>query len=158
MARILGELRRLGRLDRSLVIFHSDHGFHTLLAGEPALAHELPQEIVAKVEKWIEYTDGVGFLRRMHSLLMLKPPGAMAEPLRVSQSPTQLADIPATVYEVLGVAGDAGAGRSVFGVGEEEEGREIHYFFASHDTRTGLQHISHTWSDGWRVYPEIARN
>ena len=69
------------------------------------------QENVMSKQKWYELDE---FSSRLHALLLIKPPNSAAVPLRFSQEVSQLADIPATVFQVLGPAPAPNDGHSVF--------------------------------------------
>jgi hypothetical protein len=115
-----------------------------------------------------QYIASEGYFRRIHPLLAIKPPAADASALRTSSAPAQLVDIPATIYDLVGVAGPETDGESVFQL-DESEPREIHLYSGVYKKdstgktvilghsidETDLVHISYTKGSGWKVYPKL---
>lgn len=166
MDEIVGELKRLDRFDDSLIILQSDHGYHRKAGGEPDFSASPSPEVLESIAKAMKYTSVEGYLRRIHPLMAIKPPGASDQPLRISQAPAQLVDLPATVYDLIDVAGPSTDGLSMFSLAEDRP-REIH-LYAGVYTRdaegavlvlgagmqeTALAHTSYTSGLGWRLYP-----
>lgn len=160
MAQIVAKLKQLGRYRESTIIFHSDHGSNIEPTSDDCL---LPQEIRDRISG----VDYQWWCRRTFGFLLVKPAGESGLPLRVSESPTQLADIPATICGILDLPFATSAGRSVFSLKEDEE-REIHMFgglvrnwfrtklFPGKQTFEGsMFHVSFSKGKGWRLYPNI---
>lgn len=168
MNEIIDELKKLGRFDNSLIIFQSDHGTHRSGGGEPHPKFEPPQNIKDKVEAMVTpVLETEGYFRRIHPLLVIKPPFSAPKPLRISGAPAQLVDVPATIYKALGINGPTTDGKSVFDL-RESEPREIHLYPGTFTIKaraetqglggkstSSLAHISYTQGQGWRAYPDI---
>ena len=163
---VTAELKRLGRYDDSLIIIQSDHGYHE--SGDEAAAFaDFPVAVKEKLAATARYFDPDGVFRRLHALLLIKPPRAKAEPLRVSPAPAQLVDIPATVYDLVDLPAPGFDGRSIYSL-TSSDAREIHVFIGIYDVRAGrtlvlghnidrkdLAHISYEAGTGWRVHPDV---
>jgi arylsulfatase A-like enzyme len=104
------------------------------------------------------------------ALLLIKPPLQSGKPLVISDLPTQLVDIPATIYDLLDFPVRVSEGESVFSP-DLPETREIHMFFGLYrqwdekgnecyfgkDLFEGeANHFSFTSGKGWKVYPNIS--
>jgi phosphoglycerol transferase MdoB-like AlkP superfamily enzyme len=90
---ILDRLREFGILDETLVILAADHGSPVnLVAGENGEIEEMKEIKGARIP---------GFAKVL-PLLLVKPIGAKG-PLRVSQAPVSLVDIPNTVVADMGI-------------------------------------------------------
>lgn len=169
MGEIVEELKALGRYEDALIIFQSDHGTQTPDAGAPDPMFAPAQDILDKVHPmvWPVY-DAEGYFRRVHALLAIKPPFADSGGLQVSRVAAQLLDVPATVYDLLGLELPPTDGRSVFEL-EASEPREIHLYPGTFTmmSRAGdaalgeapsspsLAHISFMQGRGWRAYPDL---
>lgn len=166
MVEFVEELKKLDRYESSLIIFQSDHGFHGF--GPTDLReHEVPSEVTEAITSFSKFSVD-GYLNRLHALLVVKPPFAPGKRLIRSEAPTQLADIPATVYDVLRIPVDTTDGRSVLAV-ESSEPREIHMYVGMYSNnknskglilgkdifRTKLGHLSFTNGTGWHLYPDL---
>ena len=165
MAEVLTELRALERFENSLVIIQSDHGYQGTAAGNSPL--EMPQSIAEIIESRGTIPPD-GYLRRLHSLLLVKPPFAPERPLTISQAPTQLVDIPATVYDSLDMPGESTEGVPVFSLQESDQ-REVNIYVGVYSNGEGgstlrlgentsaakIAHFSYIRGRGWRVYPEL---
>lgn len=142
MAEIAATLKSHNRYHSSLIIFQSDHGHEAdsqssvLETGIPDHAREA---VVSKLG--LKPGDLKDILKRMHALLLVKPPNDSGLPLTTSPVFTQLVDIPATIADLVGVEYPPGAGRSVFAL-EPDTPREIELFLGS--LRTDLFHLSYT--------------
>lgn len=122
--RFLHRLRELDAYDRSVIVVAADHGWMFERPGHPLKGIPTP----------------AGPLDRIASgampLLAVKPAGASG-PVRTSQAPTSVTDIPATVATLAGVAAHPLPGRSVFDVAPAEPRTRTYAF--------------HSWSDGdWK--------
>lgn len=168
MTELITELKRLGRYNNSLIIFQSDHG-HRLDSKEP-LTFEAPPEVIKKLRSISKLYSPEECLERLHSLLLVKPPFALEKHLVVSNAPTQLIDIPSTVYDLLGIVGKSFGGRSVFKLKDLEK-REIHMYvgvwnknekgetveLGKQVLKAELGHFSYTNNDkSWRLYPDVS--
>jgi hypothetical protein len=169
MGETIEELKSLGRFDNALIIFQSDHGIETPEGGAPVSISAPPQDIMDKVQSMVSPVyDAEGFFRRIHPLLVIKPPFADSDDLLISRVPAQLLDIPATVYGLLGIEPPATDGKSVFEL-HETESREIHLYpgtftmtsrargsvLGETTSEPSLAHISYTQGQGWRAYPDL---
>lgn len=112
MGRMIARLAELGRLEGSLVLFQSDHGYHGPGAGEQPAAFRPSAEVAARAAGANRFFPAEGLMTRFHALLAVKPPGASG-PFEVSPAPTQLADVPATIAHLLGLPVPEGPGRPV---------------------------------------------
>ncbi len=140
----LSELRRLGRLNESIVVVHSDHGsgWAGFLAGSKSGVVYSSLEGPPKeksYDKNIHYWSKHHLEARSMALLMIKPPFAEGE-FKVLDAATQLADVCPTILEYadLGVPEGDIEGRSLVkclaGSGGgylENRGRYFHYFPAT---------------------------
>ncbi len=95
----LRELRRRGLYERSLVLVLSDHGY--------AVPFELPPDILARGPE-----SPTPFGRAL-PLILVKPIGG-AGPMRTSDAPVLLSDVPRTVLALLGLNADSMPGFSMF--------------------------------------------
>jgi len=164
MAELVSELKRLGRYRESTIIFQSDHG----LAGLGNPDYDMPLEIEEKVDALnIGGLPARQINGMTHALLLVKPPSHLGKSLVISDRPTQLADIPATIYDFLDLPVQAKEGTSVFS-SEITSNREIHIFYGFMQVieKGGVKefkglregpvcHLSFTDGKGWRIYPNI---
>ena len=119
----------------------------------------MTEDIKAKIGK-TDSMKGKGatkFNKRTYALLNIKPPDISDAPLIVSGRQTQLADIPATVYDMLNLKQPKKSGMSVFSKDFPDD-REIHVFSSKADYKTGFDHFSHTSRKKWKVYPKVLFN
>ena len=112
---LLDKLRALAIYDPSLIIIQSDHG-----SGESFRMRE------AGSDRWIDSLKSE--LRAWGGVLplLLVKPANSGEPLKVSEAPVELNDIPATFTGLLGLPDEFG-GRNVFTVKSEEERQRRYY-------------------------------
>jgi hypothetical protein len=170
MAELISRLKELGRYHESTIIFQADHGTRE----KPCLENASDCTMSLEIEREIEAIN----LRKYPAkaidnitlaLLLIKPPLQSGKPLVVSDLPTQLADIPATVYDLLDLPVRVEEGDSVFSP-DFPEAREIHIFIGLHaqidekgrkrvfgeDLIEGeANHFSFTNGKGWKIYPNI---
>jgi hypothetical protein len=161
MSELISKLKELGRYHASTIIFQSDHGWD----GIKDIEYDMPLEI----EKKVDGLNPTGFPARSfnsrtHSLLLIKPPSHSGEPLVISERLTQLVDIPATIYDFLGLRVQVKEGMSVFS-SDFPIDREVHMFIGFRQLNgngkiEGLRegqvcHLSFTNSKGWKIYPSI---
>lgn len=90
LERLVETLRRLDRLDGSLVLVHGDHGSGEVLRDG---------RLVPDEEAWLR------------TLVLVKPVGAAGAGLRKAQEKAELLDIAPTVLALLGIASPPGDGR-----------------------------------------------
>ena len=112
---LLDRLRTLAIYDPSLIIIQSDHG-----SGESFRMRE------AGSDRWIDSLKSE--LRAWGGVLplLLVKPAHGGEPLKVSEAPVELNDIPATLTGLLGLPRAFG-GRNVFAVKRGEERQRRYY-------------------------------
>jgi hypothetical protein len=171
MAEFISKLKELGRYHKSTIIVQTDHG----LQGYPCLKNTSGWTVSLEIEKEIEAVN----LRRFSSaetidsltcaLLLIKPPLQWGRPLVISDSPTQLADIPATLYDLLDLPVRVKEGESFFSP-DFPETREIHIFLGLYEQRDEkgkryvfgknlfegeANHFSFTSGKGCKIYPNI---
>lgn len=112
---LLDKLRGLGIYDRSTIIIQSDHG-----SGESFQMRE------AGSGRWIDsLNSSLRVWGGVLPLLLVKPANS-GEPLKVSEAPVELNDIPATIAALLGLPHDFG-GSNVFAVKSGEERQRKFY-------------------------------
>ncbi len=166
MAELVSKLKELGRYDESTIIFQSDHGPANIEVSESEMSLDIEQEIEELNPRGIR----VGQVEsRTLVLLLIKPPLHSGEPLIISDRPTQLVDIPATIYDLLDLPVHAKEGKSVFSP-DFPQTREIDIFAGlrlqidrkGEEYRFGVNlfegeanHLSFTNGKGWKIYANI---
>ncbi len=159
------KLKALGRYHGSVIIIQADHGSSIVGPSDPSL--RMPASILDEMVS-ADGLPGSLLYNRTFPLLLIKPPDTSGHPMRISDAPVQLADIPATLCKFLGLKEGEGVGKSVFSIGESEE-REIHMYFgfAWVDKHGKVQwagkqhgpgkafHVSFTSGKGYKRYPRI---
>lgn len=113
MGRLIQELKSKDRYEDSLIIFQSDHGTRTETYNEFPMPG-FPDAVSEHLRASMKICDPQEVFERAHSLLLIKPPGSATSPIQVSNQLTQLADVPATVFQLLGIDAPDTDGRSVF--------------------------------------------
>ena len=167
MVELIQKLKMLNRYDSSTIIFQSDHGYHGEQAGSVKTDVKLSEAFINKISKQANYLPPQGFFRRTHSLLAIKRPLSPLNPLIISQAQTQLADIPATIYDILDIEGPENDGASVYEL-DINEAREISVFGGVTFIQNGktrklgstlpahnLAHFSYLKGRGWRIKSDI---
>ena len=97
VSKFLDRLRSLDIYDSSLIVVSSDHGTALDPRGFAGQSDSLPLRRGPS-------TASLGHIAgTAKAIMMIKPPGA-AGPLVVSQAPTMQSDLPATVFDVLGLS------------------------------------------------------
>ena len=99
--------------------------------------------------------------------MAIKRPFSPLNPLIISQAQTQLADIPATIYDILDIEGPENDGASVYEL-DINEAREISVFGGVTFIQNGktkklgstlpahnLAHFSYLKGRGWRIKSDI---
>jgi hypothetical protein len=148
-------LKQTGKYHNSTIIIQSDHGLWQRFAEDPEST--VPSDL-------IEDMHGLaGINSRTNALLLVKPRGSSGHPIVVSQRRTQLADIPATIYDLLDIPTVTEQGISVFS-NEFPDDRKIHIFTKRPKGLKGYQYASAkeemlhlTWrgNSNWAVYQNI---
>lgn len=161
----LQELKRLGRYEKSTILIHADHGLSSYPSPKPLPWKPEDNAAIMKVSLGIGHVLSIE--PAVASLLLFKPAGAAPAPLQFSDRPTQLLDIPATLYASLDwqVATPAGRSfvapdypadqeRSVYFGYMQRKGDQIIWF--GKDIRVGeINHFSWSAAAGWKVYPNL---
>jgi hypothetical protein len=170
MGEIVGELKRLGHYDNSIVIFQSDHGSRHRTADLSSSPFEMfSPEIGDEIEAVNNYYSAEGFFRRLHALLVIKPPMAGKALVQVSSAQAQLVDIAPTIYHLLGIAGLSTDGQSVFSLTDASPPREIKVFtglslrgeqkkeatLGRDLSEIDLASLGYLPGRGWRIYPSV---
>ena len=170
MAELISKLKELGRYHKSTIIIQSDHGS----PGYPCLKNTSDCIMSLEIEKRIEAVNlrslsAETIDNRTRALLLIKPPLQSRKSLVMSDRPTQLADIPATLYDLLDLPVRVKEGASVFSP-DFPETREIHIFvglsyqkgekgkeyrFGQNLFEGEANHFSFTSGIGWKIYPNI---
>lgn len=163
MVRIAKRLREVGHFDRSLILFHSDHGFDRARSGLESGRANLPRPVTAAIVKSGEQFTPQEIMERAQALLIVKPVGAARHPLHISCAPTQLVDIPATIADAVGL--NVKSGRGVpFRTLANTSPRVWHLFtglqkqgglFQPNHDGAGIAHIAREAGGRWQVYPYI---
>ncbi len=112
---LLDRLRSLAIYDHSMIIIQSDHGSGASFRMQEAGSGRWIDSLNSRLRVW----GGV------LPLLLIKP-AQSREPLKVSEAPVELNDIPATVTALLGLPHEFG-GKNVFAVKSEEERQRRFY-------------------------------
>ena len=106
LAEFLDRLRQAGIYDRSLIIVSSDHGngleprgLSASNGGEDGSFGADPRTRITVGDARVNLAKMIG---RAMALLVVKPPSSRG-PLTMSTAPTSIADIPATVFDLLGL-------------------------------------------------------
>ncbi len=118
---LFDRLRALDVYDRAAIVLTSDHGWHQLRPDHPLVGTRTPAGDLNDVAV------------RAMPLLAIKPAGSSG-PLRTSQAPTAITDIPATILDLMGLPNDRFPGRSAFRI-DPNVGRPRTY--AHHSWRHG---------------------
>jgi len=170
MAELISKLKKLGRYHEATIIIQADHATKekpcSKNASDRGMSSEIEKEIEA-VNVWKCSAKSID--NQTCALLLIKPPLQSGKPLVVSDRPTQLLDIPATLYDLLDLPVRAREGGSVFWP-DFPETREIHMFIGlwyqkgeqGKEYRFGqnlfegeANHFSFTNGKGWKIYPNI---
>lgn len=96
---IVDSLKKAGVYDNTMLVILGDHGVHVPQPGEDV-------DVQQMVSEWLR------------PLLLVKPFGPAAAPLKTSSAPVSLFDVPATVFEATGLE-YPGQARSAFRVPED---------------------------------------
>jgi len=171
MAELISKLKKLGRYHEATIIVQADHATKE----KPCSKNASDRGMSSEIEKEIEAVNLVNYSAKgidnvTCALLLIKPPLQSGKPLVISDRPTQLLDIPATLYDLLDLPVRAREGASGFSP-DFPETREIHMFIGLYrqrdekGTRTNVfgenlfegeaNHFSFTNGKGWKIYPNI---
>jgi hypothetical protein len=129
---LLRALDSAGGYDASVVLIVGDHG-HRLLAIEPAQAEPpLPPDVTAAGLRRARPAAApvLADSQRGVPVFLAKPIGAR-HPLRVSDRPVSLCDVPASIFDALDLAADF-ACESVFAEAERRHTPRLHYRYPSY--------------------------
>jgi hypothetical protein len=166
MAELVSKLKELGRYDMSTIVFQSDHAVTwnpgPVDASERTMSLEIEKEIEA-INLSLYRAEGIDNITR--ALLLIKPPLQSTKSLAISDRPTQLVDISATIYDLLGLPVHAEEGISAFSP-DFPETREAHVFLGLYNQRDERKfgrdlfegeanHFSFINGKGWKIYPNI---
>lgn len=122
----LNRLKSLNIYDSSLIILHADHGYYKVYGSHDQIAVRNIGNLNGS-----ESYDEEDFAQRVCSsapLLAVKPPNSKG-PLRISNAPTALTDVAATITSILKVDGNFG-GKSVYDVDSSEIRERKFYYYA----------------------------
>jgi hypothetical protein len=159
----ISELKREGKYDSAMIIFHADHG------SVAVKDHDMTGEIMQKINETSESGRcALEVIDLSSSLLFMKPPDSSQKPAIISPKLTQLADLPASIYELAGIKADAIDGVNIFGDTFPQD-RTIRIFagFVKRDREQGtltfgksifdgyFDHYGYNASSGWRVEDKI---
>ena len=163
----LTELKRLNRYDQSTIIIQSDHGWE-LKGVEPSakeltLINDADLNIINEHGRLFSLIDNMS-----RALLLVKPPGKNHTPLTISDKPTQLADIPATIYDLLDIPLATKGTLPVFGSQFPENRQRNIYIGYMNVAENGsfkefgvdfkhgeLQHLTHSLTEGWQLHNSL---
>ncbi len=170
MQEFITKLKQQGKYHQALIIFQSDHGAGSI-GSKDSSQFTIPLEISKKITEEMNFLGyGVEKISNLsNSLLLIKPPYHSGDPLVISDRLTQLADIPATIYNSKNINITTEMGRAVLN-DEFPENREVHtYLGFSQKNEKGLNvrfglnifkgemgHLSYGVSEGWKIYPNIS--
>jgi len=107
VAEFLTELKHAGHYNDSVIVIHSDHGWGDQV---PATEGQLVPEGI-QIETWPRSAQELDYWTS--ALLLVKPAQATGKALIESPRPTQLLDLPNTLYDLLGLPPLAPEGKSV---------------------------------------------
>jgi hypothetical protein len=129
---LLDRLRTLGVYDQSAIVLTADHGWGVLGDDHPLRGVRSPAGNLERV--------AVSAM----PLLAIKPAGSVG-PLRISQAPTSITDIPATILDLAGLPEGSLPGQSILKIDES--------------VRRSRAYAQHSWTNaGWsRPYFDLLR-
>jgi len=163
MTRIARQLRSLDHFNQSLILFHADHGFDRARSGLDSGEANLPASVSAAIVRSGEQFTPQEAIERSQALLLVKPAGVARHPLTVSDAPTQLVDVAATIADAAGLKLTFEHAVPVHNLsaitsrtwhlftGLEKQGG---LFMPSRDG-AGIAHIAQTSDGHWQVRPYI---
>jgi len=122
----LNKLKTLGIYDNALIVVQADHGCWRV----PQSLNQISLKNAGKDigEDFHDEEDFASKVCASSPLLLVKPPHS-AGPLKISDAPTALTDIPATITSILNV-NDKFEGRSLFDIRPDEvRERRFNYYY-----------------------------
>ena len=143
---LIEQLEEIGILKKSLVLIVSDHG-----EGEYNVGLNLDLSLPARTKTRNDIKQSL--VRGGIPLMMVKRPQDSAD-IQYSDAPVQLTDVPATVYDWIGLSNPT-KGRSVFSIGPEEKRKRSHrYYRFSGWNIDYIVPLTEYVVDGFSWYPE----
>lgn len=114
---LIGSLQRQGVYNETMLVVLGDHGLFvpSIDPTRSKISTEFNMEAVD-----MRLIDGFRPLLLVKPFQKAQPDHARLEPLKTSAAPVSLSDVPATVFEALGIQAET-QGRSVFEVRDEED-------------------------------------
>ena len=161
MSRIINQLRSLDHFESSLIIFQSDHGFDRARSQLDSGRAVLPKSVIAAIIDSGDEFNPQEIMERSQALLLVKPVSAPRRPLLISNAPTQLIDIPATIADATGLDLKTGHGVSTRRL-TGANARDWHFFtglkkrgglFRPNPKGRGIAHISLAPDGRWHLHP-----
>jgi hypothetical protein len=170
MVELISKLKELGRYHEATIIIQADHAAKEKQCSKSASVRGMSLEIEKEIEAvnlWKCSAKSID--NQTCALLLIKPPLQSGKPLAISDRPTQLADIPATIYDLLDLPVRVEEGESVFSL-DFPETREVHIFIGLWYQKGGkgkeyrfgqnlfegeANHFSFTNGKGWKIYPNL---
>lgn len=139
---LLNRLDEIGVYDQSLIFVVADHGQMFFPVVPAAASQPLPARTAPRAG-----ADGPTLQQPQRGVaLFLVKPLAERGPLRISDVPVSLCDVPRSVLDALGIDGDFGC-ESVFGPPDGDRQPRFHYRYPYYSERLQL---SHDWD--WREF------
>ena len=162
----LEKLKRLNAFDNSIIIVLGDHG-HS--AGQfkvtfPKNWNETNGQIYGEADRNYERL-GKGILESGIPLMLVKPLNEREE-LKTSDNPISLSDVPATIFDLLGIQGNF-MGESMFKIAPDSQRERVFTFFSWQGGEEGFDHLpnpkrfkvkGHSWLDKNWTRLEINKN
>ncbi|MDO9384802.1 MAG: sulfatase-like hydrolase/transferase [Hyphomicrobiaceae bacterium] len=163
---LVASLKRHGKYENSLIIVQSDHGYE----GDSNAVNFRPgsDEAKAQILKHMSRISPESYFTRLNALLLVKPPAAPDAPMQVSESVSQLADVQATIVDLLKLPPEQTDGHSVFDTATLK-GRAISVFCCVYQRNdkgrtvilgrnlyeTDFAHLKYMPDGSWQVADEI---
>lgn len=172
MMKVIQALKTSGHYRDSIIIFQSDHGYQyritsPMFSGSPSIQNwdvfrSIEERNVRKLS-----ADKIDFMTR--ALLLIKPAGESIVPMKISSKPTQLVDVPNTLFHLAGIAERASEGAPVFkphaismqreqllyvGVWQADDDGRVSAF-GSNASDGYLNRYGYSRGGGWRVHPDL---
>ncbi|HIL98281.1 MAG TPA: hypothetical protein EYG51_20595 [Pseudomonadales bacterium] len=146
LGELIGQLDERGILEKSLVVIVSDHG-----EGEYNVGLNLDLTLPPRTKTRSDTKQSL--VRGGIPLMMIKRPQDSGD-MQYSDAPVQLTDVPATIYDWIGVSNPT-EGRAVFSIEPEEQRKRTHryYRFSGWNIDYILPLTEYT-IDGFSWYPE----
>jgi len=146
LGNLIEQLDERGILENSLVVIVSDHG-----EGEHNVGLNLDLSLPARTKTRSDTKRSL--VRGGIPLMMVKRPQDSGD-IQYSDAPVQLTDVPATVYDWVGVSNPT-KGRSVFSIRPEEERKRTHRYYRFNGWNIDfIVPLTEYVIDGFSWYPE----